>query len=258
MTKAIFRNIITPLFVCFFVIVSISPIIESITLKRPDERDATNFLVPHGINSISDVNMCRGGCEKLVSNTRRSGEISRRPGVPTSRGYFYAYNAYDPTGQHAKGPITFDTPDTIELLLAGTAPNFIGGGDIDADGNWYGVDYGGGIYKTNFDGTMTYMGPSPSMNGLCFDSTTATWYGSGDGSLYTVDVLTGSSTVVGSHGITNTLIGIICDNNGDIYGYDMSNKANFISKINKRDPLCFVLVYNDKIIVATAISMGIH
>jgi hypothetical protein len=137
------------------------------------------------------------------------------------RGYFYAYNAYDPSGAHEEGPITFDTPDVIELLAPGIVPNFIGGADIDADGNWYGVEYGGGIYHIDYDGTMTLMGASIGMNGLCFDSTTGIWYGTGTNNLYTVDVLTGDSTLIGSHGVTNTFIGLICDNNGDLYGYDV-------------------------------------
>jgi hypothetical protein len=137
------------------------------------------------------------------------------------RGYFYAYNAYDPSGAHEMGPITFDTPDVIELLAPGIVPNFIGGADIDADGNWYGVEYGGGIYHIDYDGTMTLMGASIGMNGLCFDSTTGIWYGTGTNNLYTVDVLTGDSTLIGSHGVTNTFIGLICDNNGDLYGYDV-------------------------------------
>jgi len=137
------------------------------------------------------------------------------------RGYFYAYNAYDPSGTYPEGPITFDDPGAIEFLAAGIAPNFIAGADIDADGNWYGVDYAGGIYFIDFDGTMTYIAPSIGMNGLCFDSTSGTWFGSGANSLYTVDILTGTTTLVGAHGVTNTIIGIACDKDGNMYGYDV-------------------------------------
>ncbi len=184
---------------------------------RPQETKTQNSIPVIALDAENKEYIARAdGLSPLVTK-----------GIPTQhaplldRGYFYAYNAYDPSGAHPEGPITFDTPDAIESLQAGIVPNFIGGADIDADGNWYGVEYGGGIYHIDYDGTMTLMGPSPGMNGLCFDSTTATWYGTGGGSLYTVDVLTGTSTVVGSHGIANTLIGLICDNSGDIYGYDV-------------------------------------
>jgi hypothetical protein len=135
------------------------------------------------------------------------------------RGYFYAFCAYDPTSAHPKGPITFDTPDAIESLGTGINPGFMAGGDIDDLGNWYGVDYYGGLYLTTLDGAMTYVAPSIAMNGLTFDSATLTWYGSGGNNLYTVDMTTGATTLIGSHGITDTIIGIACDKDGNMYGY---------------------------------------
>jgi hypothetical protein len=97
----------------------------------------------------------------------------------------------------------------------------ITGADIDNNGHWYGIGYDGGLYLLGFDGNISFIGNSLPMDGLCFDSTTQTWYGSGDHNLYTIDITTGAATLIGPDGITNTIIGLACDNEGNIYGYDV-------------------------------------
>jgi hypothetical protein len=140
------------------------------------------------------------------------------------RGYFYAYNAYDPGGTQM-GPITFDTPDAITLLAPGIFPNFCGGADIESDvgtGNWFGCDYAGGLYLIDRDtGTQTYIGPTVGVNGMTYDGTTDTWYVTSANTLYTMDVTTGATTSIGSHGVSNTFIGLACNIDGDMYGWDV-------------------------------------
>jgi len=138
------------------------------------------------------------------------------------RGYFYAYNAYDPSGAIQMGPITFDTPDEITLLAPGIFPNFCGGADMDNEGNWYGCDYAGGLYSIDMDtGTQTYIGSTIGVNGMTYDGTTQTWYVTSSNVLYTMDVTTGATTSIGSHGVSNTFIGLACDIDGNMYGYDV-------------------------------------
>jgi hypothetical protein len=135
------------------------------------------------------------------------------------RGYFYAYNAYDPGGT-PMGPITFDEPGAITLLASGVFPNFCGGADMDNEGNWYGCDYAGGLYSIDPDtGTQTYIGSTIAVNGMTFDG--ADWYVTSTNTLYTMDVTTGTTTSIGAHGVTNTFIGIACNLDGDMYGYDV-------------------------------------
>jgi hypothetical protein len=142
--------------------------------------------------------------------------------APLRGGHFYAYNVYDSSGTFPIGPITFDTPGTITSLATGIAPNFISGADIDANGLWYGVDYQGGIYLIGFDGAMTFIANSIALNAMCYDSTSGTWYGaSSDGNLYSIDVVTGASTVVGPIG-NSLIVGLVCDNNGNMFGYNVS------------------------------------
>jgi hypothetical protein len=139
------------------------------------------------------------------------------------RGSFYAYNAYDPSSQVVEGPITFDVPATITLLApTGSTTGFVSGADMDSEGNWYATTYYGGFYSINSnDGTMTFIGAQGAMNGLAYDSSTETWYAIDSYSLYTVDVTTGATTLVGALGTANTLIGIAVDNAGTMYAYDV-------------------------------------
>jgi hypothetical protein len=132
------------------------------------------------------------------------------------RGYFYGYDANNLL------VITFDTPDAIDTLASGVFPNFCGGADIDADGNWYGCDYAGGLYLIDTEtGTQTFIASTIGVNGMAFDYASGNWYVSSANSLYIMDITTGATTLVGAHGITNTIIGIACDKDGNMYGYDV-------------------------------------
>jgi hypothetical protein len=115
-----------------------------------------------------------------------------------------------------------DDPGNLSGSGNSTFPGFCAGADFDFEGNLYCVDYAGGIYVINIeDGTVTLIGSSIGMNGLCFDTTSSTWYGTSSNCLYVVDVTSGATTLVGSHGITNTMIDVTCDNDGNLYGYDV-------------------------------------
>jgi len=175
-------------------------------------------------NTISDV---------VVTSDIRGVTVNHNR-APLSGGHFYAYNAYDSSGTFPVGPITFDTPDAITSLATGIAPTWIAGADIDANGLWYGVDYAGGIYLIDFNGSMTFIANSIALNAMCYDSTSGTWYGaSGDGNLYTIDVLTGASTQVGPIG-NSYIIGLVCDNNGHLFGYNVSGSSpSTLYSINK-------------------------
>ncbi len=157
---------------------------------------------------------------------KASNLIKTQPHTPLlGRGYFYAYNAYDPSGAHGMGPITFDTPDAIELLAPGIFPNFCGGADMEsqgAGGAWYGCDYAGGLYSIDAGtGTQTFIGGTIGVNGMAFDGTTQTWYVTSANSLYTMDVSSGATTLIGAHGVTNTFIGLASDILGNMYAYDV-------------------------------------
>jgi hypothetical protein len=154
-------------------------------------------------------------------------------GITVAEGNFvFAYNAYDPSGVLAEGPVTFDivNPGGMSLLAPTSSAEFIAGATW-ANGTWYGCMYGGGLYTIDTQtGAMVLVGPSADLSGLAFDGTTM--YGASVTDLYTVNMATGASTLIGPMGNAQGLmIGIACDAAGNLYGYDIGDD-NFYS-INK-------------------------
>lgn len=106
-------------------------------------------------------------------------------------------------------------------LAPSILPNFASGSDIDSDGNWYAVDYAGGIYQIFYDGYQVFVAPSIALNSLTYDPWTELWYGCDVSNLYIVDVTTGETSVIGPLNTPNTIIGISCNLYGEMYGYDI-------------------------------------
>ncbi len=154
-------------------------------------------------------------------------------GITVAEGNFvFGYNAYDPSGVLAEGPVTFDivNPGGMSLLAPTSSAEFIAGATY-ANGIWYGCMYTGGLYTIDTQtGAMVLVGPSADLSGLAFDGTTM--YGASVTDLYTVNMATGASTLIGPMGNAQGLmIGIACDAAGNLYGYDIGDD-NFYS-INK-------------------------
>jgi Immune inhibitor A-like, MAM domain len=204
-----------------FLITSLMPITDSIALTDTDTTYSSIPLLGQQQNNGNE-RLEKRTIDGLAPKTRQLQKASSYQIRSISRGYFLAYNAYDPSGQHQMGPITFETPDAIDLLAPGVFPNFCGGADIDVMENWYGCDYAGGLYSIDrMTGTQTFIGSSIGVNGMTYDSTTGTWYVTSSNNLYSMDVTSGATTLIGAHGVSNTFIGLACDLDGDMYGYDV-------------------------------------
>ena len=201
-----------------------------ITNSKTDNTSRETYIneVTQNEATISTTNLIKAkNTENQTRVDRPAPKVTKtatklQPHTPLGdRGYFYAFCAYDPDGGHPIGPITWDDPGAIDSLGTGINPNFIAGADIDDQGNWYGVDYGGGIYLTTFDGDMTFIAPSIPLNGLAFDSTSGTWWGIDAANLYMVDIVTGATQFIAFLGTLNPLIGIAIDPSGFAYVYDV-------------------------------------
>ncbi|HIH28428.1 MAG TPA: hypothetical protein HA260_01340, partial [Thermoplasmata archaeon] len=119
----------------------------------------------------------------------------------------------------ANPPYWFSSDD--EYLAPCILPNFPSGSDIDSEGNLYAVDYGGGIYQIFYDGYQVFVAASIAFNSLTYDPESGLWYACDMTYLYTVNMTTGTSTVVGPLNVPNTIIGIACNLAGEMYGYDV-------------------------------------
>ena len=79
-------------------------------------------------------------------------------------------------------------------------------------------------------GVITTIGSCPDFSSVAFDYTSGTMYGATySGSLYTVDVTTGATTLVGS--VASGLIAMACDNDGELYGVNIT--TDYFGHINK-------------------------
>lgn len=136
----------------------------------------------------------------------------------------YGYNAYDPSGGLVEGPVSFDlgNPGVLNLLAPTTSGDFIAGACW-VDGQWYGSQYGGGLYTIDPNsGDMTFIGASADMSGLAYDGNTM--YGVSVTDLYEVDMATGESTLIGPMGNPSGLmIGVAAGQAGELYGYDIGD-----------------------------------
>jgi len=159
----------------------------------------------------------------LAPHTNKVVQQPYQPSSPFSRGYFYAYNAYDPNGM-PNAEVTFDM-DAVVNQVGSAGINFISGEDREPDnGPCYGVAYGGGLYSIDLTtGVFTSIASTIPLNSMTLDTTTGTWYvsGSSPDGLLTIDITTGATTYVGSYGMSNIMISIFCDKDGNMYGYDV-------------------------------------
>jgi len=124
-----------------------------------------------------------------------------------------------------------DTPETITTIAPMTSVDFMAGGTW-ADGAWYGCEYSDAgnsniwaIDETT--GAMALIGPSSAgLNGMAYDDNTDTFYGASSTDLYTIDIATGAATLVGAMGNGGgVMIGIACDNDGNLYGEDLGDDS---------------------------------
>jgi len=154
------------------------------------------------------------------------------PTIGVKGDQWYAYNAYDPTGQLAEAPITFesDNPGDVTLLKPTSSSNFIAGA-VWVDCEWIGCQYDTGqIWKIDlYNGDMENIGGGGSgLNGLAYDYRTHTMYGASFYNLYEIDSITGSQYLIGSWGSSYLAIAIAIDIDGICYIHDIVTESIYI------------------------------
>ena len=122
----------------------------------------------------------------------------------------------------------------MTTIATNSAPDFLNGfAMMPGVTDWaYAVNYGGGnLYQVDrATGALTTVGSlgSTGFNDITVDPTTSILYGTDGSSLYTIDPSVPSVSLVGSHGgAANLMIGITCDNNGQLWAYDIGNDLFF-------------------------------
>ena len=235
MTEHIFRQILPFIIVTFFFGTSLASTIQqepssSIQLPMTDNSSLQEHAmekIPKTSYTLGESSIVQKEIPKLPFCTTIKNDKNKlhdRTMGPTSQGHIaYAWCVYDPGGQIPEGLVYFylDDPSTIYSVGPGGGI-LLSSADFLNEHIMYGGDYAGGLYMIDVDTVeCIYISPTIAIKGLTYDSTTNIWYATSSNSLYTLDVNTGVTTLLGSHGIPNSIFGIACDTNGNIYGYDV-------------------------------------
>ncbi|MCX6271339.1 MAG: GEVED domain-containing protein [Bacteroidetes bacterium] len=165
-----------------------------------------------------------------------------KPGAKLPTDVAYAYNAYAGTGTTAVGPFHFvlNNISVPTSIATWTGTDFIDGGTW-KDGVWYGTVYnstGGSTFISinTTTGARTVIGNMAGIifTDIAYDWTSEVMYGTGIVSsqtkLYTINIATGTPTLVGTIG-TFTGICLACDENGVLYTVNVG--GNTLYSINK-------------------------
>jgi len=162
------------------------------------------------------------------SNNSMIKTVLAQPSV-TAFGYT-TYTLAEATGSIVK--FNLNNPGTINLMATATTDAFL------SCACWYNdiifaIEGGGGLYTIDpTNGTITFVAPtSPYINGIAYDgatmfSSTTTLVSPGvfESKLWEINPVSGEETLIGSMGLdAGTMIGIACDGDGNLYGYDITN-----------------------------------
>jgi len=120
-----------------------------------------------------------------------------------------------------------DNPETLITIGTPISSDKIAGGTW-VDGVWWCCEYSASSNSNiwtidHVTGDMTLLGVSgEGLHGLAYDDITGTMYACGATNLFTIDMATGTAILVGSFGISGSvMIGIASDGYGNMYGEDL-------------------------------------
>ena len=199
-------------------------------------------------NKIIDKceNSTCGMADKIIYDDIENLQFKDNKGILINKGEpFYGYCAWDPSSVLDEGPVVFDseTPGIITQLAPTSSIDFISGATWTDDDEWYGCEYGANgnsniwiINSTTGEmilvGSYDLSGTGLSFNGLAYDNISKTMFACSNEALYTVDMATGASTLVGTFNISvvTYMIGIAFDEKGNLFGNEIITDSLY--KIN--------------------------
>ncbi len=231
MMKSIFGNVVVCSIVILFVGTTVVPALQNQSSQKGITRDPLSDLTRqnpflNGLRKSDEpASQTTRNCPVTSKNTPdRNHQILETSKESSERGHIaYAYCVYDPSGQFPSGFVTFDLddPSTMESI-GGGGVGFMSGADFLNDHIMYACGYYGGLYMIDFENlTEVFIASTIPLNGLTYDSAIQTWYCCDTSNLYIIDISSGATTTVGPLGALNTIIGLACDKEGNMYGYDV-------------------------------------
>jgi hypothetical protein len=156
--------------------------------------------------------------------------------VMTLNKQVYGYNAYPGTGTDPEGPTSFNlaSPQILNSLADQSTLNFVAGGTW-ANGIWYGAVYNTAVPYDFVSinpatGARTVIGDMGRyIGGLSYNKVTGIMYAVDATSLYTVNMTTGATTLVGANtGIS--MVNLAINSTGSCYSLDAT--GNNLGSVN--------------------------
>ena len=131
---------------------------------------------------------------------------------------------------HGYGLASFslNDPENLTYIADITSVNSISAASW-ADDVWYAAEYydgvnGGNLYSINPEtGVMTEIGFCGGINGMAYDPENEIMYAISNIDLFTINLQTGATTLVGSTGVSGVFINLACDFNGNLYSIEINN-----------------------------------
>lgn len=151
----------------------------------------------------------------------------------------YCYEAYDPSGKIPNGPVLtyLQTPDQLFSIAGQASQPLVYAGTWGASNKWYCVLENDSLITidTLTGARHTIGNTGQQLEGLTYDFTTGSLYGTGnDGtysSLYKINKVTAAATLIG-RSVKGTLINLACDTLGKLYSLNISNDSLY--SVNKQ------------------------
>ena len=218
------------------IIISIVPIIETSTAGRSDAVQYQGFpqrhhqiidsqpiqqILPYSV--ASDLFFADSMLLTKAAKENRHTVFEKINELHGLSNTAYAYNAYDPSGGHVIGMISFDLDNPYYVdVLPPVGCGLISGADFLNETIMYFCVYDGGLFQYDIISHQAiFIGPTIPLLGLTYDALTDIWYASDTDNLYLIDITTGTTTLIGPFYIPTSMIDIAADLEGNLYGYNV-------------------------------------
>ena len=167
------------------------------------------------------------GATQAELSLNRAPSVNATPTKGSDFDVFRGSNAFAFDMYPGQDYVNFDTDVPGTYTLSVPVANTVFAADFDQNNVYYAVDSDlSELFTVDLEsGVFTSVAPTLAVTDMAFDYTTNTMYavnydGVSNTQLYTMDLVTGATTLVGDCG-AGLIISMACDGFGDLYGFDI-------------------------------------
>ncbi len=201
---------------------------QTVTALAPDATQLVTFASWTAATGSYTINVCTGLTSPVADMNNANDCISQEVRIFTvPNKQVYGYNAFAGSGTDLEGPTTFNlsSPGVLNAIADQSTLNFVSGGTW-ANGIWYGNVYTDNTFISidPSTGVRTVIGSmGVGMEGISYNLSDGIMYGVNGVSLYTINMLTGLATQVGSSNTGIGMVNLAINAAGIAYAIDLTN-----------------------------------